>query len=261
MPWLEEAYPDLVDRYAELYRTPYGPKAEREAISRQVHTLIDRTPRRAGALAPRFRRPPARTQRAADRAACALVSYPSARSRTARCALGDGFGRERHPRRVGARERDVAAARPRELVGPAGVLVGRVQRIPRVGVAVSPPVHRDRGDVARRGRIRRGRASSPARRARGTRSPRTSCRTGAAGPARFASRRGASSVRHGRDVHEVQHHRLVRRAREPVVADADRVVELQSREEPHRVRDLVHAAARPTAASGAPRPSCRTAAP
>ena len=62
MPWLEEAYPDLVDQYAELYRTPYGPKAEREAISKQVHTLIDRTPRPRGALAPRFRRPPGRTQ-------------------------------------------------------------------------------------------------------------------------------------------------------------------------------------------------------
>jgi DNA repair photolyase len=62
MPWLEETHPDLVDRYAELYRTPYGPKAQRDAISKQVHTLIDRTPRPRGALAPRFRRPPARSQ-------------------------------------------------------------------------------------------------------------------------------------------------------------------------------------------------------
>jgi hypothetical protein len=62
MPWLEETYPDLVERYAELYRTPYGPKAEREVISKQVHALIDRTPRPRGALAPRFRRPASRVR-------------------------------------------------------------------------------------------------------------------------------------------------------------------------------------------------------
>ena len=62
MPWLEETYPDLVDRYAELYRTPYGPKSERAAISQQVHGLIDRSPRRRGGLAPRFRSPSARTR-------------------------------------------------------------------------------------------------------------------------------------------------------------------------------------------------------
>ena len=86
MPWLEEAYPDLVDRYAELYRTPYGPKAEREAISKQVHTLIDRTPRRARRARAAVPSPAGTHPAAADRAACALVSYPSARSRTARCA-------------------------------------------------------------------------------------------------------------------------------------------------------------------------------
>jgi DNA repair photolyase len=56
MPWLDETYPELVERYTELYRTPYGPKAEREAISKQVNALIDRTPGRRNALAPRFRR-------------------------------------------------------------------------------------------------------------------------------------------------------------------------------------------------------------
>ncbi|HEX3300055.1 MAG TPA: Rv2578c family radical SAM protein [Actinomycetota bacterium] len=55
-PWLEQAHPELVERYTELYRKPYGPKAERDAISAQVHRMIDRTPRRRGALAPRFRR-------------------------------------------------------------------------------------------------------------------------------------------------------------------------------------------------------------
>ena len=48
-------------------------------------------------------------------------------------------------------------------------------------------------------------------------------------------------ARHCRHVHEVQHHGLVRRARELVFAHADRVIELEAREEPHRVRDLVHA--------------------
>jgi DNA repair photolyase len=66
LPWLEETYPDLVDRYAELYRTPYGPKAEREALTKRVHALIDRTPRRPDALAARFRRPAARRERAAE---------------------------------------------------------------------------------------------------------------------------------------------------------------------------------------------------
>jgi DNA repair photolyase len=56
MPWLEQTYPDLVERYVQLYRNPYGPKAEREAISKQVRALTDRTPRRRGALAPRFGR-------------------------------------------------------------------------------------------------------------------------------------------------------------------------------------------------------------
>ncbi len=66
MPWLEQTYPDLVDRYTALYRTPYGPKAEREQISRQVHALLDCTPRRRGALAPRFRRPAAPRERAVE---------------------------------------------------------------------------------------------------------------------------------------------------------------------------------------------------
>ena len=86
------------------------------------------TPRRPDALAPRFRRP--RHARSRSRpSSLRLVSYPSARSGTGAVRLGDGFRGERHPCCVGARERDVATARPRELVGPARVLVGRVQRI------------------------------------------------------------------------------------------------------------------------------------
>jgi DNA repair photolyase len=36
MPWLTEHHPDLVGRYEELYQTPYGPKAERQALARAV---------------------------------------------------------------------------------------------------------------------------------------------------------------------------------------------------------------------------------
>jgi DNA repair photolyase len=40
LPWLEEAHPDLVPRYLEMYRQPYGPKAMREGIGRQVSSMI-----------------------------------------------------------------------------------------------------------------------------------------------------------------------------------------------------------------------------
>ncbi len=39
LPWLRDSHPDLVGRYEELYRTPYGPKGEREQLSRQVGAL------------------------------------------------------------------------------------------------------------------------------------------------------------------------------------------------------------------------------
>ena len=57
---------ELVERYAELYRTPYGPKTERDALSAQVHRMIDRTPRRRDALAPRFRRAQPQKQQKAE---------------------------------------------------------------------------------------------------------------------------------------------------------------------------------------------------
>ena len=41
LPWLEAQHPDLVDRYQALYVKPYGPKAERDALSRRVHSYID----------------------------------------------------------------------------------------------------------------------------------------------------------------------------------------------------------------------------
>jgi DNA repair photolyase len=40
MPWLAENYPDLVSRYEEMYRKPYGPPADRDALGRRVGELI-----------------------------------------------------------------------------------------------------------------------------------------------------------------------------------------------------------------------------
>jgi DNA repair photolyase len=40
MPWLAEQYPDLVPRYEEMYRKPYGPTADRDALGRRVGDLI-----------------------------------------------------------------------------------------------------------------------------------------------------------------------------------------------------------------------------
>lgn len=40
LPWLAERYPDLVQRYEELYRKPYAPAAERDALGRRISSLI-----------------------------------------------------------------------------------------------------------------------------------------------------------------------------------------------------------------------------
>ena len=40
LPWLADAYPDLVGRYEDLYRKPYAPSAERNALGRRVSGLI-----------------------------------------------------------------------------------------------------------------------------------------------------------------------------------------------------------------------------
>jgi DNA repair photolyase len=40
LPWLEEHHPDLVPRYLEMYRQPYGPRADREALGRRVSALV-----------------------------------------------------------------------------------------------------------------------------------------------------------------------------------------------------------------------------
>ena len=40
MPWLAEHYPDLVERYEAMYRRPYAPAADRDALGRRVSGLI-----------------------------------------------------------------------------------------------------------------------------------------------------------------------------------------------------------------------------
>ena len=57
LPWLEEHHPDLVARYERMYRTPYGPKTERDAIRDRVRSAAaGREPGASPATAPRFRR-------------------------------------------------------------------------------------------------------------------------------------------------------------------------------------------------------------
>ena len=40
LPWLEEHHADLVPRYLEMYRHPYGPKTDRDALGRTVASLV-----------------------------------------------------------------------------------------------------------------------------------------------------------------------------------------------------------------------------
>jgi DNA repair photolyase len=40
LPWLREHHPDLVGRYRTMYRTPYGTKAVRAALSRRVRSYV-----------------------------------------------------------------------------------------------------------------------------------------------------------------------------------------------------------------------------
>jgi DNA repair photolyase len=40
LPWLQDQYPDLVGRYEELYRRPYAPKDEQQALGRRVSNLV-----------------------------------------------------------------------------------------------------------------------------------------------------------------------------------------------------------------------------
>jgi DNA repair photolyase len=57
VPWLMEHHPDLAARYERMYRTPYGPKTERDAIRDRVRSVAaGREPGASPATAPRFRR-------------------------------------------------------------------------------------------------------------------------------------------------------------------------------------------------------------
>ncbi len=58
MPWLEQAYPELVDRYRDLYRTPYGPKTVRARLSSQVRSMDGGRVRRKGSARPDAPRAP-----------------------------------------------------------------------------------------------------------------------------------------------------------------------------------------------------------
>jgi DNA repair photolyase len=40
LPWLEDNYPELVGRYEELYRRPYAPTGEQEALGRRVSSIV-----------------------------------------------------------------------------------------------------------------------------------------------------------------------------------------------------------------------------
>jgi DNA repair photolyase len=56
LPWLQEHHQDLVPRYLEMYRHPYGPKADRDALGARVGALVRQAggPRPQG-MAERFR--------------------------------------------------------------------------------------------------------------------------------------------------------------------------------------------------------------
>ena len=41
MPWLAQTYPDLVERYEEMYRKPYASPEDRKALGRTVGRIVD----------------------------------------------------------------------------------------------------------------------------------------------------------------------------------------------------------------------------
>ncbi len=54
MPWLRSEYPDLVPRYEEMYRRPYGPPAARRELAGRVGSIV----RALGGLRPGDGEPP-----------------------------------------------------------------------------------------------------------------------------------------------------------------------------------------------------------
>jgi hypothetical protein len=68
LPWLEEAYPELVPDYRRLYRGSNAPRPVREAIANQVQTEKQRHPTFTTPTTPRTaRRVPGPPSRAARR--------------------------------------------------------------------------------------------------------------------------------------------------------------------------------------------------
>ena len=63
MPWLQQHHPDLVERYASLYRRPYASRQDRERLGRDVTTLI-RAARRRWSGRSNAPTPPRRSTRA-----------------------------------------------------------------------------------------------------------------------------------------------------------------------------------------------------
>src|SRR5262245_29034424 len=71
LPWLEEHHPDLVPRYLAMYRQPYGPKADRDALGARVAALVRDAggPRNPRKPAERFGRGAPSTARAGSKRA------------------------------------------------------------------------------------------------------------------------------------------------------------------------------------------------
>jgi DNA repair photolyase len=57
LPWLEERHADLVPRYLEMYRQPYGPKVDRDALGRTVASFVREAggPKRSAPKGERYR--------------------------------------------------------------------------------------------------------------------------------------------------------------------------------------------------------------
>jgi DNA repair photolyase len=57
LPWLEREHPDIVPRYLEMYRHPYGPKTDRDALGRTVASFVSVAggPKQARPIVERYR--------------------------------------------------------------------------------------------------------------------------------------------------------------------------------------------------------------
>jgi DNA repair photolyase len=69
LPWLEEHHPDLVPRYLEMYRNPYGPKTDRDVLGRTVASFVSEAggPKRSAKVERYRHRGVVATERRAER--------------------------------------------------------------------------------------------------------------------------------------------------------------------------------------------------